>query len=1062
VKSAVHHPIAVSSIVALAIVFGVLAFFRVPIQLSPDIDSPVITIRTDWPGASPNEIEREIIIKQEDALKAVENLVALTSEARPNSARVKMEFAVGTDMERALLLTSNNLDRVSDYPSDTSQPTLSISSSEDNPIAWFRLRKTSENQNAVHQYGTFINDVIKARLERISGVGSVNVFGGSEKQLQIIADPFLLARYGLSVSDIVQALRSADIAVSAGDIDQGKRSYTVRIDNQFDSLEPIENVVLRSLGQSQNLNDQPLTNNSGKSYIHIRDIGKVVFGYNEPSAYIRSNGFDAIALNITRQTGANVIETMQLIKQTVDELNGFELARAQLKLEQVYDETIYINSAIDLVTQNIWIGGVLAILILIIFLRSFSATIVVITAIPVSVVMSFVAMVAFGRSLNVISLAGIAFAVGMVVDATIVVLENIFRLRQNNIPAVQAAEQGAKQVWGAILVSTLTTVMVFVPILFMELEVGQLFRDIAVAISVAVIASMLIALTLIPSLSARLLNNVQPNGFSLSFIDNPVKLVVAKSLHGIEHLCRYKNRAILVFLILLTASIALTWKLLPKLEYLPQGNRNFVFGVIFPPPGYNLETMQKIGDHFDKNLLPLLNPESEAPHKIKDFFFVNTASSAFVGASAQDSNNVKALIPNLQGLLVNEPGVFGFFSQPSIFGRGIGGTRSVDIDISGDNLETIAATAQMLFGRILGVLPPSAGNQVRPRPGLVIGEPEIKITPNNEALFDNGLSIQDYGQMIDTFNDGIRIKEISVGGQLIDLILKGNNTRINNIEGVGAIPIVTQTRNVLPANSFARINVTVGPSQIRRVEGKRTITLQVSPRNDVALEQAMDILRNQVINKTIEEGNIDPSITIRITGTASKLDETWNEMKFELAIALLIVYFIMASLFSSFIYPFIVIMSVPIAACGGVLGLALLNLWTFNPLDMLTMLGFIILIGIVVNNAILIVHQTLHYLRVENFEVLKAIIEATQNRIRPIFMSTLTSVFGMLPLALFPGAGSEIYRGLGSVVIGGLALSALLTLVLVPTLLSVFSHFLEQERNENMPLETKHAKSPSA
>ncbi len=1073
IKTSINNPIAVASGVILAIVFGMLAFARVPIQLAPDIERPVISIRTDWGGAAPEEIEREIITKQEDVLKGLENLESMTSQARPNSARVRLEFSVGSDMGRMLLLTSNNLDRVGDYPSDVSQPRLSVSSAEDNAIAWFRLLQKHDNDGPIFTYGTLAEDVIKTKLERVAGVGGVNIFGGTQRQLQIIIDPFRLARFGLSVSDVVQALKNADIAVSAGNIDEGKRRYTVRLDNQFNTIERIENVVLRSLDGSSS---------GGKSYVLLGDISDVGFGYSKPSARIRSNGFESIAINVTRQTGANVIETMEGIRKTVELLNRVELDRAGLQLEQVYDETVYIKSSIGLVTQNIWIGGLLAIFILLLFLRSWLATLVVVTAIPVSVVVSFVAMVFFGRSLNVISLAGIAFAVGMVVDAAIVVLENIFRLRSKGMPALQAAHEGALQVWGAILVSTLTTVMVFIPILVMELEVGQLFRDIAVAISVSVLASMLVGLTLIPTLSGRLFEHISKKPLSIRRLDHTAVVFVGWVTNCIQVFCKRQKLALGTVCGLLVLSCLMTWQLLPKLEYLPNGNRNFVFGVIFPPAGYNLETMQAIGDEVDNALLPLLHHSNKAianqkpsngsidleidiesslnssskdrqPNgktKIKDYFFVNTAASAFIGASAQEAEKASALIPVLRGAISQEPGIFGFFSQPSLFGRGIGGTRSIDLDISGPDLGQIAQASQIVFGQIAGVLPFQEGNQVRPRPGLEIGEPEIRMIPDTKILFDNGLSVQDYAQTIDAYNDGVRVKEISIGGKLIDLVLKGSTVRIGDQQEdaneVSSIPIVTKAGKVLPASSFASIGVTVGPSQIRRVEGARTITLQISPRDGIALEQAMQILQEEVIGKAYQSGHIDPAITMDLTGTASKLDETWQRMRFDLAIALLIVYFVMASLFSSFIYPLVVIVSVPIAAGGGVLGLALLNLKQFNPLDMLTLLGFIILIGIVVNNAILIVHQTLYNLRKSGMLFEEAIVEATQNRIRPIFMSTLTSVFGMLPLVLFPGAGSEIYRGLGSVVIGGLALSALLTLILVPALLVLIRPLLEKER----------------
>ena len=348
-------------------------------------------------------------------------------------------------------------------------------------------------------------------MQRVQGVARVDVFGGADPELQVIVDPQNLARYRLTVPEVVDVLREAGISLTAGDVDEGKRRYVVRSEGEFHSAEDVAAVVLRSIAD-------PDSGRLGR--VTVADIAEVRFGTKEPTATIRVLGEPALVARAIRELGSNVIETMDGIRAAVDELNAQALPAEGLQLRQVYDETIYINSAISLVTQNIYIGGTLAALMLLLFLRSFGATLIVSVAIPVSVIASFVAMAAMGRSINVVSLAGIAFAVGMVVDAAIVVLENIYRLRQEGKSAPEAAYEGAAQVWGAILVSALTTVMVFIPILTMQLEVGQLFRDIAVAISVAVILSLIVAVTLIPAMATRLLGG--RDGGSLTMMRIPV------------------------------------------------------------------------------------------------------------------------------------------------------------------------------------------------------------------------------------------------------------------------------------------------------------------------------------------------------------------------------------------------------------------------------------------------------------------------------------------------------------------------------------------------------------
>ena len=1045
IKLAIERPIAVIAAVLMVVMFGLVALQTIPIQLAPDVNRPVITITTVWPGAAPAEVEREIVNEQEDSLKGLEGLTEITSNAQTGRARITLEFAVGTDMDRALLLTANRLDRVNGYPDEADEPTLDTAGSEDSAIAWFVVRRNAGNERPIHEFGDFIENVVQDRIERVPGVSRVNVFGGSEREIRITVEPQLLARYGLTVSEVVRALRDANASVSAGDVEEGKRRYVVRTEGELNTLEAIRAVVLRS--------DE--SRGSGRlARVTVGDVAEVDFGYKEPAATIRMLGEIAIAFNAVRETGANVIETMEGIEAAVQELNEFAMPNAGLNLKQVYDETVYINSAIALVRQNIWIGGTLAAIVLLLFLRSGRATLVVSVAIPVSIIGAFVAMAALGRSINVISLAGLAFAVGMVVDAAIVVLENIFRLRETGKSAREAAYEGARQVWGAVLVSALTTVMVFIPILVMELEVGQLFRDIAVAISVAVTLSLLVSITVLPSLSRYLLGGRDGETTSITrthlpLIDGLASAVVRFIMAFVE---RVVSNRLLAFGVVsgmtLLASVA-AWQYLPKLEYLPEGNRNLVFGVIIPPPGYNLATMTEIAEGIESAIRPywatVAGSESApgAAPKIERFFFVATRSTTFLGAVAVEPQRVRELVPVLEGPVFREPGTFGFINQPSIFGRGIGGGRKIDLDVSGPELEVVLQVAVQAVRLLVRALPLNEGNQLRPNPGLELGAPEVRVFPDRIRLADNGVTALELAETVDAFNDGLRVAEVTVGNDQLDLMLQGPDRNVSQTQGIDNLPVVTSGGDIIPASSLADIVLTAGPTEIRHRERSRTVTLEIRPAPGMALEEAIDILRSQVIDPLIASG-LPPDIKVRISGTADKLAETWDAMVLDLLLALAIVYLVMAVLFESFIYPLVILLSVPLAAAGGVAGLVVLNQFTFQPLDMLTLLGFVILIGIVVNNAILLVHQTLHHIRAEGLVPTAAIKAATRNRIRPIFMSTLTSVCGMLPLVLFPGSGSELYRGLGSVVVGGLSLSAALTLLIIPPMLSMTVGTLER------------------
>lgn len=1035
VRLAIQRPIAVVAAVIMTLMFGLLALQRIPIQLAPDVRRPVVSITTNWHGAAPAEVEREIVNRQEEVLKGMEGVRDLTSRSQDGRARIDLEFSIGENMDRALLLASNRLNQVTGYPEEADEPAMRTASAEDSPIAWFVLSLAAGNDRDMGTYGDFAEDVLRDRIERVPGIARVNVYGGREREMRVIIDPQRMARYRLTVPDVVRSLREADASMTAGDVDEGKRRYVVRSEGTFESLDDVRAVVLRSDVDPQSRRVARVT---------VADIADVRFDYKEAESRIRVNGRPAIALNAVRETGANVIETMGGVRAAVEELVAGPVSSNGLRFLQVYDETVYIDSAIDLVQQNIYVGGVLAALVLLLFLRSARATLVVSLAIPVSVIGTFVAMAAMGRSINVISLAGIAFAVGMVVDAAIVVLENIHRLHESGLSRAQAAYRGAKQVWSAVLVSALTTVMAFIPVLVMELEVGQLFRDIAVAISVSVLLSLIVAITVIPALANRLLGRATVARSQLPLVDGVARGATSAMLRYTDVVARSKPTALAVVAFVCGVAALVTALFLPKLEYLPEGNRNLIFGIILPPPGYNLETMAEIASGIETATRPYWKtevgsePSTDGVPTIDRFFFVASRGSTFLGAAAVDPQRARELIPVFQEPVFREPGTYGFISQPSLFGRGIGGGRIVELDVSGGELSNVLAVARKATGLIEAALPIAEGHQFRPIPGLELGAPEVRFFPDRVRLADNGLTARDLGESVDSFNSGLRVQEITVAGERIDLTLRGPEDHVSRTQGIDTLPIVTAEGLILPLASLADVQVTSGPTEIRHRERIRTVTLEVRPAPDMPLETAIDSIHNKVVEPLRAEG-LPAGTKLRITGTADKLLETWGAMKINLLVAVAIVYLIMAVLFESFLYPLIIMLSVPLATAGGVIGLLVLNQFFFQSLDMLTLLGFVILIGIVVNNAILLVHQTLYLVRQEELPFATALREATRNRLRPIFMSTLTSVFGMLPLVLFPGAGSELYRGLGSVVVGGLFFSAILTLVIIPPLLSLFS-----------------------
>jgi HAE1 family hydrophobic/amphiphilic exporter-1 len=1052
IQLSIKRPTAVLAVVLMVLLFGWVSLSQIPIQMAPDVRQPVIIIKTNWRGASPTEVEREIVSKQEEELKGIEGLKRILGKAQTNRGEVTLEFAPGLDFNRVLLLTANRLDRVTGYPAEADEPEISTSGTEDNAIAWFFLKRLDGNDRPISTYGDFLRDVVQDRFESIPGVAGVNLFGENEREIQIIVDPEKLALYRMTIPEVVTKLRSENSSITGGEINEGKRRYVVRTDGELTSTDQVRSILLRS--ETKN----GIGANIGR--VTLADIAEVQVAYKESFGRARSRGERSLGLNMTRAQGANVLETMAEVRAMAKYLSDGPILKAGLELIQVYDETDYINSSINLVVQNIYFGGGLAILILILFLRSWRPTIVIGAAIPVSVVGTFVAMAFLGRSLNVVSLAGIAFAVGMVVDAAIVVLENIFRLRQQGMSSAEAAYKGTSQVWPAVLVSSLTTVMVFIPILFMELEAGQLFRDIGVAISVSVILSLFVSITLIPALSNKIFEDekfANTGTLRLPYIDVFASAFVRFWVGFAEYVVQKKVQALGVVCAITIGAGLFAWVALPKLDYLPTGNRNLVIGFVQPPAGYSLDTMEKIMNRVQektrKYWVDIVKKTGKSVEKvagdvdkqINRFFFVALRGRAFIASSHIDDSKAADLIPILQSPAREEPGTLAFVFQPSLWGRSIGSGRGINVDVLGPDLEQNYKTAQTIFFRLLAKFPPREGNRIRPIPGLSLSEPEIRLTPNRVKLADNGVSSFELGQTLDVFNDGLRIAEVTYEGKRIDLTLKGKSSENETTQSIYNLPIVTRDGRIVPIESLSDIEVTNGPSQIRRINRFRTVTLQVSPRDNIPLEEAIDKIRDQVVGPMVKRGLPD-GVRIQISGSADKLQETWDEIVFDILLSIVIVYLVMAILFESFVYPLIVMLSVPVAAAGGLMGLSILNIFIDQSLDMLTMMGFIILIGIVVNNAILLVHQTLHHIRQEGMNAGDAISEATRNRVRPIFMSTLTSIFGMLPLVLFPGAGSELYRGLGSVVLGGLSLSAILTLALVPPIMSFTLGLLEKQR----------------
>ena len=1029
IKQAIERPVAVMALILMCIIFGGVALQTIPIQMSPDIEKPVLDVRVRWTGAAPEDVDREIVGRLEAELASLNGVQEISSRSTRGYARVTLTYAVGQDMDKALVLLLSKLSAVSGLPDDATTPTVRTSNSEDSPIARLALVAREGADVDLEALGQYLDTNIVEPLARVDGIAEVDYRGGGRREMRVFIDPDKLIQYQITLAEVIDALKTSSSMMSVGMVTEGKRSYTVRTEALNYTPETAGNIVVRT--------DMSPTGTIVP--ILLADIATLEVKVQKRTSFRRLNGKPAVTLSAIREQGSNVVATMVRLREVVDSLNANELTTRGLDLRVVYDETGYISSAISLVQQNIWIGGILALTILMLFLRNIMPTAIVFAAIPVSVIGTFVAIAGLGLSINVISLAGLAFAVGMVVDASIVSLENIFRLRQRGIDAHNAAYHGARQVWAPILGSALTTVIVFIPVLMLDLPVGQLFRDIGIAISVSVLISVVVSVTVIPTLSARLLGGAADRFSTLPSL--PVIDPIARRFAGFftayaALVVRRKKTGVGIVAMVLAVSVGASVALMPKLDYLPDGNANFMFGRISVPAGYSMDETLRIAERMEKAARPLWSGEDTDGPAIDRFFFVAYSGGAFAGASAVDPARVGDLRMVLMRPIFAEPGARAFVQQASLFGRSVGGSRVVSVDIVGPNADDVLPVAVQVNEALSQKFPRRDGNQIRTLPGLDSGAPQIRITPDLTALARAGVSVREFAAAIDVFNDGANVIQVPIEGQLIDMVLSGTDAENLTASDLRDIPVITRAGNILRVGQLGTVEVISAPEQVRRLGGQQAVSIQLRPLESLPLEDVVQIIDNDIL-PSIRADASSNGVTIKLEGAASALAETWTAMKSNVMTAILIIFLLLVILLRNFILPMIIILAIPVSVAGGIGGLALLNLFVRQPLDMLTMLGFVILTGVVVNNAILMIEQTTLHMREEGLSANDAIMEATRNRIRPIFMSTLTSLFGLVPLVVFPGAGSELYRGIGVVVFGGLALSTLATLIIVPPLLGI-------------------------
>ena len=1004
------NPAAVAIVAAVVAMVGILSMVNIPAQLLPRIEKPVVTVGTAWPGASPKEIESELIVPVEEVLQGTPEMTEQASWSMPNFGWIQLEFALETDMTRALIEIISRLNRLRPLPANAERPQVSMGEWGDanDQLIEYYIEQAPGTEDRLFENKRFLREVIVPELSSLYGVAQVDMFdtsGNASEQLQIIIDPYKAADLGIDIARASQRIgRSANI--SSGVVDVGRRSYTLRVEGRYD-VDELAGLILDWRGGLP---------------IKLGDLATIDYGPPKAEGFIYHNGRPAARFAISKTSDANVLQALEGVKARMTELNSTVFAERGMRADYSFDPALYINRSINLLAGNLLAGVMLAIGALWLFLRQWRATLIIAVAIPISLLATFGVLSLTGRSLNVISLAGLAFATGMVLDAAIVVLENIVRLRERGKTADEASDAGTSQVWGALLASTATTVAIFIPIMFLKDVEGQMFADLALTIAIGVSVSLLVAITILPTAARYWLRQLPPVPKDATVWDRLADTLVRLTSTRSKQLGWIGG--------LMAGSIALSLALWPESNYLPPVKRDTVDTFLFFPPGTNVDTADReIAQLLVRRLAPHLSGDKQPA--IRDYFLWSFpgGTGGWLAINPAEGVDIDAFQNTVRSeITAGVPDAFGFTLRRSLFG-GFEDSNSVEVRLSStdiDGLKPVVAKAMQL---IPSTLP---GASAQPNPDPFAEANELRFSPNDVRLAEVGWTREDLTQVILEMGQGVWLGEYFTGRDRVDIYLK--TTRLDTPEAMASMPVATPEGGVVPLGDLATVDIAPSPAMVVRINRARSYSVIVNPPEGMSLEALIKELKTTIEPqlRTLMPADGD----IQYAGSVEDLERAIGTLGLNFLSAFGLLILIMAGLFRSLKDAILVVISIPLAAVGGVLAITLVNAVKFQPLDLLGMIGFIILLGLVVNNAILLVAQT-RAAESQGMSRSDAVHQALRYRLRPIFMSTLTSLFGMLPLLVVPGAGSEIYRGMAAAIVGGMSVSTLFTLLLLPSLLQL-------------------------
>ena len=1001
-ETSIKRPVATAMVFLIIITLGVSGLRYLPIDLLPPLEFPQITAFVSYPNVGPEEIEQIVTEPMENALAGVPGVERTRSSSEEGRSRVTLEFARGTNLDEA----ANDMraaleDLRSSLPNEAQAPRIWKFDPNDSPVVVVGTYSTTWN---LQELTRILNRDITKRFEQIAGVGAINVWGGVERLVKVELRRDRLNASSLSAADVQTALNRGNVNLPGGTVSTGIREIYVRTRGEFTTLREIEQTVVAEI------DGQP---------IRVGDVAFVCFGYEDLSRLVRIDGRPMLRFGINKQSGANTVAVAAAIRAELARINA---SREDVILFVASDESTFIQESIDNVRSSALWGSFLAIGVLYVFLRRGSSTFIIAVSIPISIIATFGLLYFGGLTLNQMSFGGLALGVGLVVDNSVVVLENITRMREEGKDPVTAARLGTKEVSGAIVASTLTTIVIFLPVVFMQTITGVLFQQLAIVVVFALLCSLAVALTLVPMLASLLLGRSTSYHTSPGRIQRVFNALDRRYATYLAAAVRRRSRVIITSLVLVIGGF-FALPLIP-VELAPQTAADEIDVDLYMAPGTNVAVLNRY----------LLELEAKVREIVPDDFVERFSTDIRDGRAEVEI----ALVPNsplsatvltdrlrasldgfIPGADIRVSAQSGLWILRRIF-RGGGGNEDVSLQIRGYNLDQ-AQTIGFALREAIEQIPGIEGVRVQRNNG----RPQTDLNLDRTKLAELGLSVRDVAAVIQTNLGGGRAGAYRINGEEFPIIVRLRPEDRRTTQSLANIPLRLPSGDIIPLSSVIDPRATLGPPEINRVDGQRYTTVTANLAQGVVLGDAVETIRDRVSGIALP-----PGFSIYFGGEFEEQAKAAADFRLSLLIALALVYMVMAAQFERFLDPLIVLCAVPLAIIGIVPTLLL----TGTTINMQSLMGIIMLVGIVVNNAIVLVDYINHLRREEGLDPGEAVQRAAARRLRPILMTTLTTVLGLFPLAVGLGAGAEIQAALARVVLGGLVASTLVTLVFIPAL----------------------------